>query len=59
MESKYSIDAEVLQEFKDIIEDSIQFFCDEYMISGELAWILAETYAQAKQEEMNGQLTNQ
>lgn len=54
MESKYSIDSEVLQEFQDIIGDSIQFFCDEYTISGELAWILTETFAQAKLKEMNG-----
>ena len=58
MESKYSIDSEVLQEFQDIIEDSIQFFCDEYMISGELAWILTETFAQAKQEELNGTIVS-
>ena len=58
MESKYSIDRELLQEFQEIIEDSVQFFCDEYMISGELAWILTETFAQAKQEELNGTIAS-
>lgn len=44
----YTIDKDVLHELTDIIEDSVEFFCDEYKVSGELTWILIESLAQAK-----------
>ena len=56
--SKYSIDHEVLDEFNEILEDSVQYFCDEHMVSGELAWILVQAYAEAKIAEMHCELKN-
>jgi hypothetical protein len=50
----FTVDSEKLQEFNDIIEDSVEFFCDEYMVSGELAWILVQAYAEAKIAQFNG-----
>ena len=38
------------------MEDTIAYFCDEYMISGEMAYVLMETFAQAKQDELKGLL---
>ena len=52
----YTISREMAQEIREIIEDSVEFFCDENMVSGELAWIMVETLAQAKLAEMKGQM---
>ena len=43
-------------ELKELIEDTVQYYCDENMVSGELAWILTETLAEAKLMEINGQI---
>ena len=37
-----------LLELKDIIEDSIEYFCDEHMVSGEIAWEMVGTLSDAK-----------
>ena len=52
----YSIDGEVLDSFQSLLEDTISYFCDENMVSGELAWILTQTYAETKQAEMRGEI---
>ena len=54
--SKYTLDREVHQHLVELLEDSIEFFCDEYMISGELAWIITETYSTAKIEQFKGNI---
>ena len=54
--SKYTLDAETHQELVELFEDSIQYFCDDHMISGELAWIVLECLAKAKQKELQGEL---
>ena len=43
-------------ELKELVEDTIQYFCDENMVSGEMAWILTETLSTAKLMEINGQM---
>jgi hypothetical protein len=50
----YTIDRETHQELKELIEDSVEYFCDSHMVSGELAWIIVETLAQAKIAQMRG-----
>lgn len=35
-------------ELIDLIEDSVEYFCDQNMISGELAYTILECYAIAK-----------
>lgn len=48
----HKMDYETHNELKEIIEDSVEFFCDQYMISGELTWLIVETLAVAKLAEM-------
>jgi hypothetical protein len=50
----YTIDRETHQELKELIEDSVEYFCDKNMVSGELTWIIVETLAQAKIAQMRG-----
>ena len=44
-------------ELIELIEDSIEFFCDQHMISGELSYTIVECYAHAKIAEMEGRVT--
>jgi len=45
---KYTLDCEAHQDLKDLLEDSVEHICDKYMISGELAWLVAQTLAESK-----------
>ena len=45
-----------LQEFQDVIEDTLEYFCDQEQVSGELAWTVIECLATAKLAEMKGEL---
>ena len=49
--SKYSLDYEAHQELVGLLEDSVAQFCQDNMVSGELAWLIAECYATAKVQE--------
>jgi len=51
------ISREKLQEITEIIEDSVQYFCDTHQASGQLVWTCVETLATAKLAELNGELT--
>ena len=51
-----NITKEQLQELRDLIEDSVEYYCDEQMVSGELAWTVLECLSTAKIAEMNGLL---
>ena len=51
------ISREKLQELTEIIEDSVQYFCDTHQASGQLVWTCVETLATAKLAELNGELT--
>ena len=55
MEAKYFIESEQLDEFNELIEDTLAYFCDEYMISGELSWVLIQALAEARLAEMRGE----
>lgn len=52
----YTLDRDTSNDLRELMEDSIEFFCDNYMISGELAWIVVETIAQAKIAQMRGEI---
>ena len=52
----YTLDNETHQDLNELLEDTISFFCDEYKISGELAWLVTECFAKAKQEQFKGRL---
>lgn len=45
-----------LQEFTDVVEDTLEYFCDQKQVSGELAWTVLECLATAKLAEMRGEL---
>ena len=55
-ESTYSLDRDVHQELNELLEDTIQFFCDEHMISGELAWLVTQCFSTAKLEQLKGNI---
>ena len=40
--------ADQLIELKEILEDTIEYFCDEHMVSGEIAWTMVASLADAK-----------
>ena len=46
-----------LKELTEIIEDTIEYFCDKEQVSGQLAWTCIECLATAKLAELNGELT--
>ena len=46
-----------LKEFTEVIEDTVEYFCDQETVSGELAWTVLECLATAKIAEMKGQLS--
>lgn len=47
-----------LNELTEIIEDTIEYFCDHEQVSGELAWTCIEALAVAKLTEMRGVLAS-
>ena len=51
-----TITKEQLQELRDLVEDSVEYYCDQNMVSGEVAWTVLECLSTAKIAEMNGLL---
>ena len=47
-----------LKELTEVIEDTIEYFCDNNQISGQLAWTVTECLATAKLAELKGELAN-
>ena len=45
-----------LNEVTELMEDSVEYFCDNELVSGELAWNVLQALATAKLAEMNGEL---
>ena len=56
MTTKYTFDRELHTELTELIEDSVAMFCDEYVISGELAWLVTECLATSKIEQLRGNI---
>ena len=54
--AQFTVDRAKARELKEIIEYSVEYFCDENRVSGELAWIMVQTLAEAKLAEMKGQM---
>lgn len=50
------ISKEKLQELTEIIEDTVQYFCDKNQASGQLTWTCIEALATTKLAELNGEL---
>jgi len=51
------ISREKEQELRELLEDTIEYFCDQQQVSGELAWTITECLAIAKQAELEGLVT--
>tara|TARA_Y100000991_G_C21748020_1_gene253413 strand:+ start:282 stop:449 length:168 start_codon:yes stop_codon:yes gene_type:complete len=45
-----------LAHLTELFEDTIEYYCDQHMLSGELVWIALECLAVAKQAELKGEL---
>ncbi len=54
MPPKYELNQETHDEMISVLEDTVEYVCDEHMISGELAWTIVESYATAKLMQFNG-----
>jgi len=39
---------EQLMHLQALLEDTIEYYCDEYMVSGEIAWTMVASLADAK-----------
>tara|TARA_B100000700_G_C14771347_1_gene726905 strand:- start:524 stop:691 length:168 start_codon:yes stop_codon:yes gene_type:complete len=50
------ITRESLAELTEVIEDTVQYFCDKERSSGQLAWTVVESLATAKLAELAGDL---
>ena len=48
------VSREQLQELTEVIEDTVEYACDQYTMSGEKAWAIIECLAVAKQAEIAG-----
>ena len=51
-----NISHERLQEITEVIEDTVQYACDQNKLSGELVWTIVECLATAKLAELKGEL---
>jgi len=40
--------ASQLIDLKEILEDTIEYYCDEHVVSGEIAWTMVAALADAK-----------
>ncbi len=56
--NQMQISREQLNELTEVVEDTVEYACDQYMMSGEKAWAIIECLAIAKQAEIAGQVTS-
>ena len=52
-----NITKQQLQSLRELVEDTVEYYCDEEMVSGELAWTVLQCLSTAKLAEMEGLLT--
>ena len=55
-DTKYTLDTDAHQELVGLLEDSVAQFCQDNLISGELAWLVTQCYATAKVEQFKGNI---
>jgi len=51
-----NITTEKHQQLIELIQDSVEFFCDENMVSGEVAYTILECYSVAKLAQIRGEI---
>ena len=49
-----TLDIDKHSQLRELIEDTVEYWCDEHMLSGELAYIVVETIAEAKLMQFRG-----
>jgi len=54
--NQMDISREQLDELTSVIEDTVEYACDQQMLSGELVWTVIECLAVAKHAELKGEL---
>tara|TARA_Y100000401_G_scaffold31316_1_gene22878 strand:+ start:608 stop:820 length:213 start_codon:yes stop_codon:yes gene_type:complete len=54
--NKMDISRTQFKEFTEVVEDTLEYYCDQQQVSGELAWTVLECLATAKLAEMRGEL---
>jgi len=52
-----TITREQATELKELLEDTLEYYCDQEMMSGETAWSLVECIAVAKQAQIQGNVS--
>ena len=52
------ISREQLQELTEVIEDTVEYSCDQWQISGEKAWTVIHCLSIAKLAELEGVVTS-
>ena len=50
------ISREQLKELTEVVEDTIEYYCDQERVSGELVWTCIEALATTKLAELRGEL---
>ena len=50
----YTMSSEAQTELHELLEDTVSHFCQENMVSGELAWLIVQCYGTAKHELIKG-----
>ena len=58
IQSQMQISQAQHDELIQVLEDTVQYACDQWMISGETAWAIIECRAIAKQAEIAGLVTS-
>tara|TARA_Y100000004_G_C8900716_1_gene406265 strand:+ start:1016 stop:1177 length:162 start_codon:yes stop_codon:yes gene_type:complete len=51
-----NITSEKHQQLIELIEDTVEYYCDENMVSGELVYTVLECYSIAKLAQMRGEV---
>jgi len=52
-----TMNRELANEIREVIEDTVGYLCSENMVSGELVWTMLECLSQAKVAELEDDLT--
>lgn len=52
------ISREQLNELTEVVEDTVEYACDQYTMSGEKAWTIIYCLATAKLAELEGLVTS-
>ncbi len=51
-----TMNREVLNQLTELIEDSVEYFCDDNMVSGEVSWTIIQCLAEAKLAQIQGEV---